>query len=216
MKKWIVLSLSCLALVLVAPAFAQITPTTPTTPATTTVQPVTGVVAQQTDSARQRIAIFTPLYLDSAFDNSNEYKYAKNVFPKFINPGLEFYEGAQLALDSLNKEGAELEIFIYDTRSTKESIQQQLAKRGKGLALRVGIKKSGCSGFTYIFDYADEMQEDDQLFESHDARIIVKCNSLSYLDGSEIDFVKEGLNSTFKFNNPNTENTCGCGESFTV
>ena len=84
----------------------------------------------QSDSGivKHKIAIFAPLYLDSAFDQSNEYKYAKNVFPKFINPGLEFYEGAQLALDSLNKEGAQLEIFIYDTRSTKESIQQQLAK----------------------------------------------------------------------------------------
>ena len=81
-----------------------------------------------TTITKHKIAIFAPLYLDSAFDISNEYKYAKNVFPKFINPGLEFYEGAQLALDSLNKEGAELEIFIYDTRSTKESIQQQLAK----------------------------------------------------------------------------------------
>ena len=84
----------------------------------------------QNDSTvvKHKIAIFAPLYLDSAFDNANEYKYAKNVFPKFINSGLEFYEGAQLALDSLNKEGAQLEIFIYDTRSTKESIQQQLAK----------------------------------------------------------------------------------------
>jgi len=88
-----------------------------------------GASAQtDTTTTKYKIAIFAPLYLDSAFDQSNEYKYAKNVFPKFINPGLEFYEGAQLALDSLNKEGAELEIFIYDTRSTKESIQQQLAK----------------------------------------------------------------------------------------
>src|SRR4026207_1668170 len=66
-----------------------------------------------TTIVKHKIAIFAPLYLDSAFDQSNEYKYAKNIFPKFINPGLEFYEGAQLALDSLNKEGAELEIFIY-------------------------------------------------------------------------------------------------------
>ena len=84
----------------------------------------------QNDSAivKHKIAIFAPLYLDSAFDQSNEYKYAKNVFPKFINPGLEFYEGAQLALDSLNKEGSPLEIFIYDTRSTTETLEQQLAK----------------------------------------------------------------------------------------
>jgi hypothetical protein len=84
----------------------------------------------QTDSVivKHKIAIFAPLYLDSAFDGGNEYKYAKNIFPKFINPGLEFYEGAQLALDSLNKEGAELEIFIYDTRSATETLAQQLNK----------------------------------------------------------------------------------------
>ena len=75
---------------------------------------------------KHKIAIFTPLYLDSAFDNDDEYRYSKNVFPKFFNPGLEFYEGAQLALDSLNKEKAPLEIFVYDTKSAKSSIQQQL------------------------------------------------------------------------------------------
>jgi len=75
---------------------------------------------------KHKIAIFAPLYLDSAFDSYNEYRYAKNVFPKFINPGLEFYEGAQLALDSLNKEYAPLEVFIYDTRSANETILQQL------------------------------------------------------------------------------------------
>lgn len=77
---------------------------------------------------KHKIAIFTPLYLDSAFDNFDEYRYAKNLFPKFINPGLEFYEGAQLALDSLNKEKALLEIFVYDTKSAKLNIQQQLNK----------------------------------------------------------------------------------------
>lgn len=77
---------------------------------------------------KYRIAIFAPLYLDSAFDATNEYRYTKNTFPKFINPGLEFYEGAQLALDSLAKEGAELEVFIYDTRSATETIFDQLEK----------------------------------------------------------------------------------------
>lgn len=75
-----------------------------------------------------KIAIFAPLYLDSAFDVSNEYKYAKNVFPKFINPGLEFYEGAQLALDSIGEEGKQLDVFLYDTRSSRESLEQQLNK----------------------------------------------------------------------------------------
>jgi hypothetical protein len=77
---------------------------------------------------KYKIAIFAPLYLDSAFDEMDEYRYAKNVFPKFINPGIEFYEGAQLALDSLNKEKAPLEIFVYDTKSTKESLAQLLNK----------------------------------------------------------------------------------------
>lgn len=76
----------------------------------------------------EKIAIFAPLYLDSAFDGANEYRYAKNSFPKFINSGLEFYEGVQLALDSLNQEGAKLEVYVYDTRSAKESLQQQLAR----------------------------------------------------------------------------------------
>ncbi len=79
-------------------------------------------------AVKHRIAIFAPLYLDSAFDGSDEYRYQKNIFPKFINPGLEFYEGAQLALDSLNREGAELEVFVYDTRSSKESLQQLFNK----------------------------------------------------------------------------------------
>ena len=83
----------------------------------------------QSDVPKHKIAIFAPLYLDSAFDADNDYRFGKNVFPKFINPGLEFYEGAQLALDSLNKENAPLEVFVYDTRSSKESITQQLNKQ---------------------------------------------------------------------------------------
>lgn len=77
---------------------------------------------------KNRIAIFAPLYLDSAFDRNNEYRYTRNTFPKFFNPGLEFYEGAQLALDSLSSEKAEMEVFIYDTRSTHETLEQQLAR----------------------------------------------------------------------------------------
>src|SRR5258705_9119359 len=85
--------------------------------------------AQDSSSVhKHRIAIFTPLYLDSAFDWNNEYRYANNALPKFINPGLEFYEGTQLALDSLNKEAVPLEVFVYDTRSAKESLTRQLNK----------------------------------------------------------------------------------------
>jgi hypothetical protein len=85
-------------------------------------------IAAQTHVTKHKIAIFAPLYLDSAFDYDDEYRYSKNVFPKFINPGLEFYEGVQLAIDSLNKEKAPLEIFIYDTKSAKQSVQQSLKK----------------------------------------------------------------------------------------
>ena len=86
------------------------------------------VVFSQDTLSKHKIAIFAPLYLDSAFDGVNSYKYAKNVFPKFINSGLEFYEGARLALDSLNKEGAELEVYVYDTRSATEKFEDQLMK----------------------------------------------------------------------------------------
>ncbi len=102
------------------------------------------------------------------------------------------------------------------TERAAKQVRQQLGKRGKGVALRLGVKKSGCSGFAYSFDYADEVQEDDQLFESNNARVVVQRDQLSFVDGSEIDFVQEGLNSSFKFHNPNIDNTCGCGESFSL
>ena len=89
---------------------------------------VQATVFSQDSTGKQKVAIFAPLYLDSAFDNINTYKYAKNVFPKFINSGLEFYEGAKLALDSLNKEGVELDVYVYDTRSDAETLEEQLAR----------------------------------------------------------------------------------------
>ena len=102
------------------------------------------------------------------------------------------------------------------TQNAAQQIQRQLAKRGKGLGLRIGVKKVGCSGFAYTFDYADEVRADDQLFESHDAKVVIDTGSLSFLDGASLDFVKEGLKQSFKFDNPNVDNTCGCGESFSV
>ena len=102
------------------------------------------------------------------------------------------------------------------TQNAAQQIQGQLAKRGKGLGLRIGIKKVGCSGFAYTFDYADEVRAGDQLFESHNAKVVIDTDSLSLLDGSRLDFVKEGLKQSFKFDNPNVDNTCGCGESFSV
>ena len=102
------------------------------------------------------------------------------------------------------------------TESAAKQIRNQLAKRGKGLGLRVGVKKVGCSGFAYTFDYADEVREGDQTFEAHDAKVLVDADSLSFLDGSRVDFVKEGLKQMFKFDNPNVDSTCGCGESFSL
>ncbi len=100
------------------------------------------------------------------------------------------------------------------TENAAGYIQRQLEKRGKGIALRVGIKKSGCSGFAYTFDYADDIMKDEQMFTSFNANIVISHNNLSHLDGSQLDFVKDGLNSSFKFSNPNIDNACGCGESF--
>ncbi len=105
---------------------------------------------------------------------------------------------------------------ISVTENAAKQIRNQLAKRGKGLGLRVGIKKVGCSGLAYTFDYADEIQPDDRMFEAHDAKVVVDANTLSYLDGSRLDFVKEGFKQVFKFDNPNVASTCGCGESFNI
>jgi iron-sulfur cluster assembly protein len=102
------------------------------------------------------------------------------------------------------------------TESAEKQIQAQLAKRGKGLGLRVGVKKVGCSGFAYTFDYADEIRTGDQLFGTHDAQVVVDTDSLAVLDGARLDFVRDGLKQLFKFDNPNVDATCGCGESFSV
>jgi iron-sulfur cluster assembly protein len=102
------------------------------------------------------------------------------------------------------------------TENAAKQIRKKLAQRGKGLALRVGVKKVGCSGFAYTFDYADEVHADDQLFESYNANVVVDASSLQILDGSRVDFIREGLNDSFKFDNPNVDSTCGCGESFSL
>src|ERR1044072_3582169 len=105
---------------------------------------------------------------------------------------------------------------IILTERAARQIQNQLTKRGKGLGLRVGVKKIGCSGFGYTFDYADEVGTEDSLFEAHDVKLVVDAKSLPYLDGAKLDFVKDGFKQTFKFENPNIDETCGCGESFSV
>jgi iron-sulfur cluster assembly protein len=102
------------------------------------------------------------------------------------------------------------------TESAAKQIRTQLDKRGRGLGLRIGVKKVGCSGFAYTYDYADELRPDDEAFESHGTTVVVDRKSLDFLAGSTLDFVKEGLKQAFKFDNPNVDATCGCGESFSV
>ena len=102
------------------------------------------------------------------------------------------------------------------TEKAALQIQRQLEKRGKGIALRIGVKKVGCTGLAHTFDLIDKVGPNDHSFESHGARIVVDADSLEYLDGSRIDFVTEGLKQSFKFDNPNVDSECGCGESFNV
>ncbi|GAB2689559.1 iron-sulfur cluster assembly protein IscA [Aliiglaciecola sp. 3_MG-2023] len=91
-----------------------------------------------------------------------------------------------------------------------------LDSRGKGVGLRLGVKTTGCSGLAYVLEFVDELNADDEVFEDNGVKIIIDGKSLVYLDGTELDFAKEGLNEGFLFNNPNANGECGCGESFNV
>lgn len=105
---------------------------------------------------------------------------------------------------------------IAMSNSAAERVRTFLTNRGKGLGLRLGVKTSGCSGMAYVLEFVDELNDDDVVFEDKGVKVIVDGKSLVYLDGTELDFVKEGLNEGFKFNNPNIKGECGCGESFNV
>ncbi len=102
------------------------------------------------------------------------------------------------------------------TPSALERVQSYLAKRGRGLGLRVGVRKTGCSGYAYVIDYADSIDSDDVVFDEQGVKVIVNSESLKLIDGTEVDFVKQGINEAFKFRNPNVKGECGCGESFSV
>lgn len=102
------------------------------------------------------------------------------------------------------------------TDAAAERVRRYLAERGSGKGLRVGIKTTGCSGFAYVVDITDAIAEDDQIFESHGVKVIIGNDSLSFLDGTTIDFSREGLNEGFVYDNPNVKSLCGCGESFGV
>jgi iron-sulfur cluster assembly protein len=105
---------------------------------------------------------------------------------------------------------------IQLTQVAAERVQDFLDNRGKGIGLRLGVKTTGCSGLAYVIEFVDELQTDDSVFESRGIKVVVDPKSLVFLDGTEVDFAREGLNEGFQFNNPNAKDECGCGESFTI
>jgi len=105
---------------------------------------------------------------------------------------------------------------ITMTETAAGRVKTFLEKRGKGVGLRLGVKPSGCSGMAYVLEFVDEIEDTDEVFEEYGVKIIVDKKSMLYLDGTQLDYTKEGLNEGFKFNNPNVAGECGCGESFTV
>ncbi|RTZ74589.1 MAG: iron-sulfur cluster assembly protein IscA [Gammaproteobacteria bacterium] len=102
------------------------------------------------------------------------------------------------------------------TEAAADRVRAFLANRGKGIGVRLGVKTSGCSGMAYVIEFVDELEENDEVFEDHGVKLVVDRKSLVYLDGTEVDYGKEGLNEGFKFSNPNAKAACGCGESFSV
>ena len=102
------------------------------------------------------------------------------------------------------------------TESAANHVLKFMEGRGTGLGIRLGVRTSGCSGMAYVLEFADESEDDDVIFEDHGVKVLVDPKSMLYLDGTELDFTREGLNEGFKFNNPNVKDACGCGESFNV
>lgn len=102
------------------------------------------------------------------------------------------------------------------TEKAAQHVSAYLTKRGKGIGLRLGVKTSGCSGMAYKLEFADAIEADDQVWESFGVKVVVDAKSLPYIDGTELDYTREGLNEGFKFHNPNEKSHCGCGESFSV
>ena len=105
---------------------------------------------------------------------------------------------------------------ITITENAAKHINSYLTKRGKGLGVRLGVKTSGCSGMAYNLEFVDEVNDEDLIFEEHGARVYIDPKSLVYLDGTQVDYTKEGLQEGFKFENPNVKDSCGCGESFHI
>ena len=102
------------------------------------------------------------------------------------------------------------------TENAAKQIKGQLEKRGMGVGLLLGVKKAGCTGYAYQINFADEISENDSVFENHGVKVVVNHDNLKLLDGLELDYRKEGINEAFCFDNPNVKATCGCGESFSA
>ncbi len=102
------------------------------------------------------------------------------------------------------------------TENAARHVGRYLQKRGKGIGLRLGVRTTGCSGLAYKLEYVDEITAEDQVFESHGVKVFIDPKSLAYLDGTQLDYTREGLNEGFRFSNPNEKAQCGCGESFTI
>ena len=102
------------------------------------------------------------------------------------------------------------------TEAAARHVARYISRRGKGVGVRLGVKTTGCSGLAYKLEYADEVAPEDHVFEEHGVKVLVDPKSLPYIDGTELDFAREGLNEGFKFYNPNVKDECGCGESFTI
>ena len=116
----------------------------------------------------------------------------------------------------ITKRNTFTDMSVSMTESAARHVNRYLSKRGKGVGVRLGVKTTGCSGLAYKLEYVDDLTADDVVFETHGLKILIDPKSLAYLDGTELDFVREGLNEGFRFNNPNERDRCGCGESFRV
>jgi len=107
-------------------------------------------------------------------------------------------------------------VAITMTAAAEEHVVRHLQHRDKGIGIRLGVRTTGCSGLSYVLEFVDEMGDEDQVFQCGDVKLIIDPKSLTYLDGTQLDYVKEGLNEGFEFKNPNVKDECGCGESFHI
>ncbi|MDP6968848.1 MAG: iron-sulfur cluster assembly protein IscA [Gammaproteobacteria bacterium] len=105
---------------------------------------------------------------------------------------------------------------ISMSQAAADHVNRYIANRGQGLGVRLGVRTTGCSGMAYVLEFVDEIAEQDEVFESRGVKVVIDPKSMVYLNGTQLDYVKEGLNEGFQFNNPNAKNECGCGESFNV